>query len=208
MKWRLLVLSLALGCSTGGTGRVTVDALMRDYDGAVPGASVLVVRDGSMVFRKSYGLAELETGTPATPQTNYRLASITKQFTAAAILLLRDRGQLSIDDPVARFLPGIPPGITVRHLLTHTSGLLDYEDLIPEGISRQLLDQDVLNLLQKENRTYFAPGASYRYSNTSYAFLALIVEKVSGRMFATFLRDEIFMPLSMRGTGLSAHKNA
>lgn len=200
MKRRLLILSLALGCSTGGTGGPGIDVLMRDYGGAVPGAGVLVVRDGSVVLREIYGLADLEKNVPASPQTNYRLASVTKQFTAAAILLLADRGRISLDDAVEHFLAGVPPGITLRHLLTHTSGLIDYEELIPEGTTAQLMDRDVLELLRKVNRTYFAPGGSYRYSNTGYALLALIVEKVSGRTFATFLHDEIFLPLSMENT--------
>ncbi|HYS54170.1 MAG TPA: serine hydrolase domain-containing protein [Thermoanaerobaculia bacterium] len=177
-----------------------VDTLMRDYTGDVPGASVLVVRDGNVILRKSYGLANLEERVPATPDTNYRLASVTKQFTAGAILLLKNSNKLSLDDYITKYLHVPEQGITIRHLLTHSSGLLAYEDLIPPGTTRQLKDADVLELLAGQNTTYFAPGTHYRYSNTGYAFLALIVERVSGQRFADFLRDDIFKPAGMRAT--------
>ncbi|HEX2122100.1 MAG TPA: serine hydrolase domain-containing protein [Thermoanaerobaculia bacterium] len=192
---RLAVLLLLLaGCATGGPH---VDALLRDYDGDVPGASVLVIDDGRVVVRKAYGLADVKAKRPAMPATNYRLASITKQFTAAAILELN----LNLDDDIRKWLPSLPvQGVTVRHLLTHTSGLIDYEDVIPEGTTAQLRDADVLRLLELQDRTYFTPGTSYRYSNSGYALLALIVEKASGQSFATFLRGRIFRPLRMHNT--------
>lgn len=124
-----------------------IDALMRAYDRDVPGASVLVVRDGRAVVRKAFGLANVAERIRATPETNYRLASVTKQFTAAAVLML-----VNVDDPVSRWLPSLPPDITVRHLLTHTSGLIDYEDVIPAGTTKQLRDADVLSLLQQQNQ--------------------------------------------------------
>ena len=180
-----------------------IDSLMRPYTGNVPGASVLVVQDGNTVFARSYGLADLEARTPATPATNYRLASVTKQFTAAAILLLAQDGKLSIDEPVKRWLPTLPPAadtITLRHLLSHTSGLIDYEDVMPADTTEPLHDLDVLRLLEGEDRTYFAPGTSYRYSNSGYALLALVVAKASGHDFASFLRERIFVPLGMTNT--------
>jgi CubicO group peptidase (beta-lactamase class C family) len=180
-----------------------VDALLRDYAGDVPGASVLVLRDGEPVVRASYGLADLETGTPATPATNYRLASMTKQFTAASILLLAEDGRLTVDDRARDWLPSLPTAaetVTIRHLLTHTSGLVDYEDVIPDGFGAQLHDADVLRLLETQGHTYFHPGTGYRYSNGGYALLALIVQRASGTTFATFLRDRIFGPLAMTDT--------
>lgn len=180
-----------------------IDGLMAAYDGQVPGASVLVLKDGQPVFRRGYGLAVLEDGIPAGPKTNYRLASVSKQFTAAAILLLAEDGKLSLDDPVKKWLPGLPPvadPITLRQLLSHTGGLIDYEDLMPADQATQLHDIDVLHLLEKEDRLYFAPGTHYRYSNGGYALLALIVGKASGQDFATFLRQRIFLPLGMDGT--------
>ena len=180
-----------------------IDDLMRRYDGAEPGASLLVVREGEPVVRRAYGLANMEDGVAATPRTNYRLASVTKQFTAAAILLLVEEGRVRLDDRARAWLPTLPAAteaITIRHLLTHTSGLIDYEDVIPPSMTAQLHDADVLTLLQSQDRTYFAPGTSYRYSNSAYALLALIVGKASGKTFATFLRERIFLPLGMNDT--------
>ena len=180
-----------------------VDALMGSYAGEVPGAAVLVLRDGQPVVRASYGLADLETGTPATPETNYRLASVTKQFTAASILLLAEDGRLTLDDRGHTWLPSLPKAaetVTIHHLLTHTSGLIDYEDLIPETFDAALHDADVLGLLETQDRTYFRPGTGYRYSNSGYALLALIVQRASGQTFATFLRERIFDPLAMFNT--------
>lgn len=191
-------------CALGGGGmNEELDALMRPYDGGVPGAAVLVVRDGEPVVRRSYGLADLERGTPVTPATNFRLASVTKQFTAAAILLLAEDGRLGLDEPARKWLPTLPAAanvVTIRQLLTHTSGLVDYEEVIPESMTGQLHDADVLALLEDQDRTYFPPGTSYRYSNSGYALLALVVERASGQSFAEFLQARIFQPLGMTGT--------
>jgi CubicO group peptidase (beta-lactamase class C family) len=176
---------------------------MHGYAGDVPGAAVLALRDGQPVVRTSYGLADLETGTPATPATNYRLASMTKQFTAASILLLVEDGRLTLDDRCINWLPSLPKvaeAVTIHHLLTHTSGLIDYEDVIPHDLTAQLHDADVLRLLETQDRTYFRPGSGYRYSNSGYALLALIVQQASGTAFATFLRERIFQPLGMNST--------
>jgi CubicO group peptidase (beta-lactamase class C family) len=176
---------------------------MHGYQGAAPGAGVAVLRDGVPVFRCAYGFADLEGRAAATTATNYRLASLTKQFTAAAILLLAEAGRLSIDDPVRKWLPTLPhtaDEIVIRHLLTHASGLIDYEDLIPDGCTAQLRDADVLGLLEAENRGYFPPGSGYRYSNSGYSLLALIVGRASGEDFASFLREHIFRPLGMQHT--------
>lgn len=180
-----------------------VDEILHAYAGDVPGASVLVLRDGKPIVRKSYGFADLEQRVAATPATNYRLASVTKQFTAAAILLLMQDGKLSLDDRVRKWLPSLPDttdAITIRHLLTHTGGLIDYEDIMPADQAWQLRDIDVLRLLEKERKVYFAPGSDYRYSNGGYAMLALIVEKASGGTFQDFLAKRIFQPLGMRNT--------
>jgi CubicO group peptidase (beta-lactamase class C family) len=180
-----------------------VDALMARYEGKVPGASVLVMRDGKAIISRSYGFADLEANIKAAPATNYRLASVTKQFTAAAILLLAQDGKLSLDDKVKRWLPSLPAAldsVTLTHLLTHTSGIVDYEDVIPNGTIEQVHDADVLRLLESQDSTYFTPGSKYQYSNSGYSLLALIVQKASGKSFATFLHDRIFAPLGMRNT--------
>ena len=183
--------------------QASIDALLRDYDGDGPGASVLVIRDGDPVVRRSYGYADLEAHVRATSRSNYRLASVTKQFTAAAVLLLAEDGKLELDDPLRQWLPSLPAAtapITLRQVLTHTSGLIDYEDLMAPDATAQVHDSDVLQLLETQDRLYFAPGSDYRYSNSGYALLALVVGKASGKGFATFLRERIFVPLGMTRT--------
>ncbi|WP_242690937.1 serine hydrolase domain-containing protein [Lysobacter enzymogenes] len=194
------------GAAADAQAEQAVDALLADYRGRVPGASVLVLRDGRPLLRRGYGMAVLEDGTAATPQTNYRLASVSKQFTAAAVLLLAQDGKLGLDDPIKRWLPSLPKAcdaITIRQILSHQSGLIDYEDVMPASFdadAHQMHDADVLAVLEGQDRTYFAPGSGYRYSNSGYSLLALTVAKASGRGFAEFLRERIFMPLGMRDT--------
>ena len=169
----------------------------------VPGACVLMARNGEVLVSKSCGLANLKDKIPCLPHTNFRLASLTKQFTAMCIMMLVERGQLKLDQRLPNFFPLFPKygaTITVRHLLTHTSGLADYEDLIREGTTEQLTDVDVLEILQRQNGTCFPPGEKFRYSNGGYALLALIVENVSGKRFAVWLRENIFQPIGMHNT--------
>jgi CubicO group peptidase (beta-lactamase class C family) len=180
-----------------------------------PGGAVMVIREGDVVFEEASGLADVERAIPVTAATNFRLASVTKQFTATAVMILVGREKLSLDQPIRDFFPHLAPAaqpITVRQLLTHSSGILAYEDLIPDTASVPVLDRDVLHLVAPCDSTYFPPGSAYRYSNTGYALLALIVESVSGVTFAEFLEREIFTPLEMAGTvaferGISSVRN-
>lgn len=187
-----------------GLEAVKLDALFQDYNRpGSPGASVMVVSQGAVLFAKGYGLADVESKIPCGTNTNFRLASVTKQFTAMAVLILADTKKLSLDERLTDLFPEFPAygkEIRVRHLLSHTSGLLDYEDLIPKGTELPVLDRDVLRLLMRQDKTYFPPGAQYRYSNSAYALLALIVEVRSGHTFAGFLRQQIFAPLGMQNT--------
>jgi CubicO group peptidase (beta-lactamase class C family) len=179
-------------------------ALFRDYDRAdAPGASVLVVRRGKVVYERAFGMANLEDKIAATTATNYRLASVTKQFTAMSVMILAERKKLSYDAKLTDFFPGFPAygsHITIRHLLTHTSGLADYEDLMPADTTVPLRDRQVLELLKTQHDTTFPPGSRFSYSNSGYSLLALIVERASGVSFATFLRENIFAPLGMTNT--------
>lgn len=195
-----MALSSPLMAQVTPAQQAAIDKLMQRYDGHVPGASLLVLKDGEPVVRKAYGHADLQHDVKATPQTNYRLASVSKQFTAAAILLLAEDGKLRVDDPVRKWLPSLPAatdGIRIRHLLSHTSGLIDYEDVMDAGQQWQLHDADVLKLLEGQDRLYFQPGTGYRYSNSAYCLLALVVEKASGQRFADFMKSRIFVPLRM-----------
>jgi CubicO group peptidase (beta-lactamase class C family) len=182
-----------------------IDSLFTAFDHeGMPGAAVVVIRDGQVLVRKTYGLADVDSGTAITPDTNFRLASLSKAFTAAAVLLLVEDGRLALDDPASRVLAELPAyasDVTVRHLLTHTSGLWDYEDFVPDTQARQVKDIDALNLVAaRAESLYFTPGAEWRYSNTGYALLALIVERVEGERYAPVLQRRIFEPLGMRGT--------
>jgi len=208
-RCEVLTLALYAACATTGT-RVTaddirfVDSLFAAYSGAnVPGASVAVIRDGQVIIRRAYGMADLERRVSATPETDYRLASVSKQFTAMAVMMLAQAGKLRYDQAVRDFLPELPAAthaVTVRHLLNHTSGLWDYEDLIPPSQSAQLNDHDVLALVASKDSLYFPAGTQYRYSNSGYVLLGIIVARVSGMSYADFLRTQIFTPLGMNAT--------
>jgi CubicO group peptidase (beta-lactamase class C family) len=193
-----IIAALALNVASGA-----VDRLMQPYTGDAPGAAVIVIHNGDVALRKTFGLADVEKHVAVTSKTNFRLASVTKQFTAAAIEILAERGKLHYDDPIGTYLPSLPPyarSLTIRQLLTHTGGLPDYEDLIPPTVTKQVSDADVLRLIEQTDHPYFAPGTSYRYSNTGYVLLGLIVAGVSRQTFPQFLKHEIFDPLKMRGT--------
>lgn len=188
-----------------------IDQVFRPLIGpSSPGLSVIVLKNGETVFVGTYGLANLETQTAITPNTDFRLASFTKQFTAMCIMLLVDDGKLSYDDTLTKIFPDFPAygsAITVRMLLTHTSGLKDYEDIysaqFPGADDRkipQINDMQILAMMKQQISGDFPPGSRWRYSNTGYAMLAMIVEKVSGKSFGAFLRERIFVPLGMKNT--------
>ena len=181
-----------------------IDAILAPYrQPNVPGASVLVLHDGRPVYRKAFGFADLEARVPATVNTDYRLASLTKAFTAMSIMLLVKDGKLHYDDRLVDVLPGAPAyahDVRISHLLTHTSGLVDYEDFVPDSQTTQLNDDDVLKLVNRTDSLNFAPGSAYHYSNTAYVLLGLIVRRVSGMPFPRFLHDRIFAPLHMDST--------
>lgn len=181
-----------------------VDRLFRDYRGAdSPGAVVCVIRDGAPVLTRTYGLANVEEKIPVRPETSFRLASVTKQFTAMSILMLVDRGELRLEDTLADIFPGFPEygaSVTLRHVLQHTSGMIDYEPFVPEDSTTQIVDREVLELMMQQDRTYFPSGTEHRYSNSGYAVLAMVVERVSGQSFPDFLHANIFEPLGMHDT--------
>lgn len=178
-----------------------VDSLFTDFNTAgAPGAAVLVAIDGKVLVSKGYGLADLDARVPVTPHTNFRLASVTKQFTAMAVMLLVQDKKLRLDESLTDIFPDFPAygsRVTVRHLLTHTGGLRDYEDFVPDSQTTQVLDADVLARMKSLDSTDFSPGSRFRYSNTGYAMLAMIVEKRSGVRFAEFLKSRIFDRVGM-----------
>ncbi|HEU0299626.1 MAG TPA: serine hydrolase [Longimicrobium sp.] len=210
-----LVLSAAapaVHAQTAAEARATVDPALAGVDSALtalypanqPGTAVLVARDGQVLMRKAYGAASLELGVPMRPEHVFRLGSITKQFTAVALLMLVDEGKVSLDDEITRFFPDYPTHghrITVEHLLTHTSGIQNYTGMpvYVAGIRRDLTTEQLIAMFRDQPMD-FAPGERFNYSNSGYALLGGIIEKASGTSYADFLRTRIFEPLGMRGT--------
>jgi CubicO group peptidase (beta-lactamase class C family) len=188
-----------------------VNALLAKFDDPkAPGCAVLVVKDGRAVFRRGYGAAELRTHAAISPETNFRLASVSKQFTAMAIMLLVHDGKLRYDDTLTKVFADFPEyghNITIRELLNHTSGLVAYEDVmeaqnpgVPDEKIPQIHDAGVLELMKQQTATKFPPGTRWEYSNSGFVLLGLVVEKASGMSFGDFLATRIFKPLAMEHT--------
>src|SRR6266568_3060512 len=171
-----------------------------------PGAAALVLKDGHILFERGYGVTDLRSRHRIGPETNFRLASLSKQFTAMAIMLLVHDGKLRYEDRLTDVFPDFQAygqNITLRHLLNHTSGLKDYEDLMEANRwsdSHQIQDAEVLDLLKQQTATKFPPGSHWEYSNSGYVVLGLVVEKVSGKPFPEFLHERVFAPLGMANT--------
>jgi D-alanyl-D-alanine carboxypeptidase len=167
----------------------------------VPSASVAVVKGGKLVYTHAYGKAHLDPDKPATPDMRYSIGSISKQFTAAAILILQEQGKLSLDDPVARYVPGLTRGdeVTIRQILSHTSGYQDYwpEDYLMTPMMKPATAQQIIDTWAKKPLD-FEPGTHWQYSNTNFVIAGLIVEKVSGEKLMDFLLEHIFRPLGMK----------
>lgn len=207
MKPMIVTLGFSLvliGLSCSSSLSSSIDDVLKPYRfPGKPGGAVMVLRQDSVLYTNAFGMSNVEDGTPNTLTTNFRLASVTKQFTAMAVMILAERGKLSLDQTLSDFFPDFAPighKITLKHLLTHTSGLVDYEDAMPESTTVPLLDKDVLRLLKNIDSTKSVPGSRFAYSNSAYALLALVVEQVSGLPFARFLKDNIFLPLGMNNT--------
>jgi CubicO group peptidase (beta-lactamase class C family) len=189
--------------------RYTDELFSKTYPAGEPGAAVLVVKDGQAVLRKGYGLANLELGVPVQPGMVFELGSITKQFTAAAILMLQERGKLSVDDEVTKYLPDYPTHgqkITIHHLLTHVSGIPSYTGM-PEWRSRVREDLTVQQLIDlfKDKPLEFNPGEKWSYNNSAYVLLGAVIEKVSGKSYEDFIEQEIFAPLGMKQSYYGHH---
>ena len=204
----LALLILNLSACQKQTLQEQMDAMFTEYSGNnMPGAALLIIQNDKILLSKGYGVANLEKNQPVSVTTNFRLASITKTITATAILQLVDAGQLSLETYLTDIwseFPNIGAQITIRDLLRHTSGLLDYESLLPETQSdnqfKQVRDADVLQLLMPHDTTYFQSGSQYQYSNSGYALLALIIEKVTGLTYVEYLQKHIFKPAGMDST--------
>ncbi len=171
----------------------------------VPGIAVGVVKKGRIVKAKGYGFANLEHRVPVTPDTVFQSASVGKQFTAAALLLLADEGRLNLDESIDRYFTNAPPAwsdITVRHLLNHTSGIPDYTGTNSVNLRQDYSEEDMVNLAARLPLA-FAPGQDWSYSNTGYVLLGMIIQKSSGRFYGDYLQEKIFHPLKMSARVIS-----
>lgn len=180
------------------------------YPNDQPGAAVIVTCDGEVLYRGARGVANLELGVPLEVDMVFRLGSITKQFTGAAIALLEERGEISLDDPITKFLPDYPTHgheITVAHLLAHTSGIRSYTGIpgwMEKKIKEDLTTEELVDGFKNEPMD-FAPGDRWSYNNSGYVLLGAIIEKVSGKSYEDFVEQEIFAPLGMTNSYYGSH---
>ncbi len=200
----LLAVSTAACAQLNGDVTAKIDAAATKIlaDTGVPSASVGVVKDGKIVYTRAYGMARLSPPKPAAPEMAYPIGSISKQFTATAVLLLQQDGKLKLDDPVGKYFPELTRAneVTIRNLLTMTSG---YEDYAPQDyiIPAWLKEAQPINIIHEwaEKPLDFEPGTKWQYSNTNFVLAALIVEKVSGESFERFLRERVLGPAGLEG---------
>ncbi|MBM3238951.1 DUF3471 domain-containing protein [Candidatus Poribacteria bacterium] len=183
-----------------------IEAIFKEViKGASPGAAVLVAQNGNILFKTGYGYANLEHHVPITPETKFRIGSITKQFTAAAILQLQEQDKLSVNDKLSKFIPDYPRGdeVTIHHLLTHTSGIHSYTSK-PDFLKTVTVEVKPEELIEsfKNDKFDFNPGEKWLYNNSGYFLLGYIIEKVSGESYADYLKKHLFEPLSMNDTGV------
>jgi CubicO group peptidase (beta-lactamase class C family) len=184
-----------------------IDSLFSQWNKtSSPGCAIGVVRNDSMIFSKGYGMASLEYGIPITPETIFHIASVSKQFTAYAVLLLEKQGKLNLDDDIRKYLkwfPDLKEKITIRNLLNHTSGIRDQWELLAIAGTRleDVITQDqVIKILGKQQALNFEPGTDWSYSNSNFTLLAEIVSSVSGQTLRQFTDSAIFRPLGMKNT--------
>jgi D-alanyl-D-alanine carboxypeptidase len=188
--------------SANGDLAASMDKVASDvYKPDLPGAAIIVLKNGQVIFRKGYGIANLELNVPIRPEMVFRLASITKQFTAVAIMMLAEQGKLSLQDDIAKFFPDYSTAgkrITVENLLTHTSGIKDHlEKLWPARMREDFRPERLIDLF-KNDSLEFEPGTKESYSNSNYVLLGVIIEKLSGKEYGQFIEENIFKPLGMK----------
>jgi CubicO group peptidase (beta-lactamase class C family) len=200
----VLMPSLASAATSEALSEVR-DFLEQTYSPDRPGASVVIMEKGEIVHQQGYGLANVELGVPISPDTIFRVGSVTKQFTAAAIMLLQQRGELSVNDPIGKFLPDYPTHghqITIEHLLTHTSGIMSYTNIpgyMDQEIRRDLTTEELIEVFENQPME-FAPGDKWNYNNSGYVLLGAIIEAVSGQSYEDFIAENIAGPLDLEST--------
>ena len=201
------ILVLVNACGASNPNNTKVDKLFAQWDRKdSPGAAIVVVKDGAVVYQHGYGYANLEHNIPITPQTRFDVASVAKQFTGLSIAILVEQGKLSLDDDVRKYLPDVPDfgkPITIGHLLHHTSGLRDWPEtflLSNVDFEAPISFEMILELVRRQRELDFAPGEDFQYSNTGYNLLAATVAKVTGKSFRAWTDANLFQPLGMKHT--------
>lgn len=215
MTWSAVVLCIVATTGCGSTASEQLDdAVARTFaerEAAAPGYTLLISTGQGHDYVASFGAANLELGAPASPATVYHIGSITKQFTAAAVMMLAEEGRLRLDDPVADILPEYAPflsGTTIKHLLNHTSGIRNYTSLAPqtaplwtETFRHDLSEEEMIDIFIREPRD-FLPGEGFSYSNSGYFLAGAVIKRVSGMPYEEFLQQKIFEPLGLESAGM------
>jgi CubicO group peptidase (beta-lactamase class C family) len=210
MMHRLLAVVLLAGSCLAQDDVARMEQIIQSYASSKQFmGSVLVARDGNVLLDKGYGSANLEWEIPNTPATKFRLGSITKQFTAASILLLEERGKLSVNDPVKKYMPDAPAAwdkVTIFHLLTHTSGIPSFTGFPDYGPTEAIpTTPEKLVARFRDKPLEFQPGEKWNYSNSGYVLLGYLIEKITGESYAKFVRENIFAPLGMKDSGYDSN---
>ena len=207
MKNSILSLLFVLVATQAFTQKenIRLDSIMSSiYSNDHPGAAIAVLKNGKVVFKKGYGIADLDSKKPITSATNFNICSMTKQFTAYGILKLTSEKKLSLDVKMDKYFPDfnskVAGIVTIRHLLTHSSGIVDHYNYVDKTLFKEFWDKDVLNAIKSVDSVYFPAGSAYRYSNTAFCILSLIIEHVSGDSFPEFIQKNIFKPLKMNNS--------
>ncbi len=202
----ILAFSLSLllfsACTPQETTTIKLNNIVQKYyDEGVYNGTILIADSSGVLLQKAYGMADFDAKKPLETNSTFYMASVSKQFTAMAIMLLKDQGKLSFDDTLSSYFPNFPTwagSITIRHLLTHTSGIPDYYEL--DVAVPGFTNSDVVRVTEGIDALHFIPGAQYEYSNTAYVLLSSIVQKVSGKGFNAFMQENVFGPVGMTNT--------
>lgn len=183
----------------------SLDSLMSSiYHKDFPGAAIAIVKNGEVFFKKGYGIANTDTKDLITSSTNFNICSMTKQFAAYGILKLAGEKKLSLNDKISKYFPDfnskVANQVSIRNLLTHSSGIVDHYDYVDKALFKEFWDKDVLNAIKSVDSVYFPDGSKYRYSNTAFCLLSQIIEHVSGQPYPAFIQENIFRPLKMNNS--------
>lgn len=208
IKFTLIYIFIAnnLSAQTNSNAEMKIDSLFSNYNSNTAGVVVGIVKDGKLIYKKGYGIANLEYDIPITPKTIFNVGSVSKQFTTFSIYLLEKQGKISLDDDIRKYIPELPiyeKTITIKHLCSHTSGLKDQWALLTLAGWRMgdiITSEQVMKIISRQKELNFAPGSQFKYSNSGYTLLSEIVKRVSGKSFSEFAKEHIFNPLGMENT--------